>query len=776
MEFGILGPLEARSDGDVVDLGPPKQRAVLALLLLHVGRVVSTDRILEALWGDDADSREKALWVHISRLRSALEPQRTGRGQSSILVTRDHGYALCTDPASVDAYRFETAVGEASACLKDDPDAAAKKLRDALGLWRGSPLQDFAYDEFAQADIFRLEELRLGAIEMRIDADLRRGLASELIGELESLVRQQPLRERPIAQLMHAFYRAGRQAEALRTFQRFRRRLGEELGIEPSPELRRLEEQILLHDPRLVPATARGSATLTTNPFKGLRPFSEADADDFFGRDRLVSEVIVRLTAGCRMVALVGPSGSGKSSVVGAGVVPALRKGALPGSDQWLVASMVPGSHPFAELEAAMLRSKIDAPDSLDAQLADPTLGLLRAALRVLPDNARLVLVIDQFEELFTLVDDEAERRRFLANLVAAIEDSQGRVLVVVTLRADSYHLPLAYGELAAHLGPGVVNVAPLSTDELEEAAQEPAARRGVTVEPTLLAELLTDVIGEPGVLPVFQYALTELFERRADEQLTLDAYRSMGGVRGVLSRRADDLYHRLTLDEQGAARQLFLRLVTIAEHEQWSRRRVPASELVTMDVDVVAMGSVIAQFGEHRFLAFDRDYSSGTPTVEVAHEALLTEWDRLRGWIEEDRVDIVRRAALDAAIDEWRRAEQHRDYLLGGKRLTEYDHWRQTTNMRLTTTEQAYLDASIAHRHETTVADQARLARETGLARRARRRWWALVAVGVSLTVAAAATAAAVFVFGPADPPQVSLLLWDVEESRIADLYAAGF
>ena len=177
---------------------------------------------------------------------------------------------------------------------------------------------------------------------------------------------------------------------------------------------------------------------------------------------------------------------------------------------------MVPGAHPFAELEAALLRSTIDAPNSLDTQLADPTLGLLRAALRLLPDDTtRLVLLIDQFEELFTLVDDEAERRRFLANLVAAVDDPQGRVLVVLTLRADSYHRPLAYGEFAARLGPGVINVLPLTTDELEEAAQEPAARRGVTFEPALLAELLTDVIGEPGALPMFQYALTELFDRR---------------------------------------------------------------------------------------------------------------------------------------------------------------------------------------------------------------------------------------------------------------------
>jgi basic membrane lipoprotein Med (substrate-binding protein (PBP1-ABC) superfamily)/DNA-binding SARP family transcriptional activator len=771
MEFRILGPLEARSDGEPVDLGPHKQRALLALLLIHADRVVSTDRILDELWGDDADGKAKALWVHISRLRSALEPNRVERGQSSMLITRDHGYMLRTDPDTVDAHRFEVEVAAASTRLKDDPDRAAEILRGALGLWRGSALQDFAYDEFAQAEITRLEELRLATIEMRIDADLRRGLASELIGELETLVQQHPLRERPVGQLMHAFYRAGRQAEALRAFQRFRRGIGEELGIEPSPELRRLEEQILLHDPRLAPLADRRDEKPATNPFKGLRAFQEADAEDFFGRDRLVAEVITRLADGCRLVALVGPSGSGKSSVARAGVVPALRKGAVSGSERWLVAPLVPGTHPFAELEAALLRATIDAPDSLAAQLADPTLGLLRAALRLLPDDARLVVVIDQFEELFTLVDDEAERRSFLANLVAALDDPRGRVLVVLTLRADSYHRPLEYGEFAARLGPAVVNVLPLTSDELEEAAEQPAARHGVTAEPALLAELLTDVIGEPGGLPVFQYALTELFERRAGDRLTLAAYRAMGGVRGALSRRADDLYHRLTLDEQEAARQLFLRLVTITEHEQWSRRRVPASELVTMDVDVVTMESVIDQLGRHRFLAFDRDHGTGAPTVEVAHEALLSEWDRLRGWIEEGRVDITRRAALDAALAEWNQSERDSDYLLGGNRLAEYARWRAATPMRLTVAEQEYLDASVARRDQAAAAETARAAREAGVARRARRRWWALVAV----IVAFATAGTAIWVFGPSEPPGVAMLPFAGGGNRIDQLMVDG-
>ena len=167
---------------------------------------------------------------------------------------------------SVDARRFEAAVADARVRLADEPDAASEILRAALDLWRGSALQDFAFDDFASAEIARLEELRLQAVETRIEADLRRGLAGELVVELETLVYQHPLREGPVVQLMHALYRAGRQAEALRAFQRFRRGLGEELGIEPSPELCRLEEQILLHDPRLHSFVRRTSGRRRRRP------------------------------------------------------------------------------------------------------------------------------------------------------------------------------------------------------------------------------------------------------------------------------------------------------------------------------------------------------------------------------------------------------------------------------------------------------------------------------------------------------------------------------
>ncbi len=778
VEFRILGPLEVVDNGHSIDIGSPQQCGLLALLLVHANRVVTTDRIMEELWGDDAAGKENALWVYVSRLRSVLEPDRVDRGESRFLLTRDHGYVLNVDPGSIDVFQFEEATARGRSLIKDDPDAASEVLAGGLQLWRGSALEDFAYHDFARMEVVRLEELRLTAVEGRIEADLRRGKAGELVGELESLRSMHPMRESFVGQLMLALYQSGRQADALLTFEQFRRHVGEELGIEPSPELRRLEEQVLLHDSRIrvrLPGVERIETVTRAakNPFKGLRSFYEDDSSDFFGRDRLVAGVVRRIEQGDRLIALMGPSGSGKSSVVRAGLIPALRKGAIKGSEGWPIAQMVPGARPFAELEVALLRSSLDVPDSLAGQLADGDDGMLRAALRVLPrEDSRLLLVIDQFEELFTLLEDEHERARFISNLLTVMDDPHGRVTVVLTLRADFYDRPLAYPEFAERLGDGVVNVAALTPDELEDAAQKPSESAGVTLAPALLASLLTDVVGQPGALPLFQYTLTELFDRRVDDTLTLEIYRSMDGLKGALTRRADDLFIGLDSGQQVAAKQLFLRLVTIADGNEWGRRRVPASEIVSLDVDLVAAQGVIELFTGHRLLTVDRDFVTGSPTVEVAHEALLTEWGRLRGWIEESREDVKRHAALTAAMNEWIESGRHVDFLLTGSRLGGYEQWAATATMQFTVDQTLYLDAAVEMRDQVRAAEQQRVALEARTAQTARHRLWGLAmavallaVVGVGLLVVALAP----------EKPSIAVVFHGRGSSIIDDLFISG-
>ena len=245
MEFRILGPLEVWDEGGEVSLGGPKPRALLAVLLLHPNEVVPADRLIDELWGEDSPERAAAaLRVNVSRLRKAL-PQ-------DVLTTRSPGYVVRVEPDELDLHRFERLVDEGRSLLARGLAAdASERLRDALSLWRGPALADFAYESFAQAAIARLEEIRLAAVELRIDADLALGRHDELVGELEALVAEHPLRERLRRYLMTALYRSGRQAEALDAYQDARRALVDELGIEPSPALQELERAILRQDPSL---------------------------------------------------------------------------------------------------------------------------------------------------------------------------------------------------------------------------------------------------------------------------------------------------------------------------------------------------------------------------------------------------------------------------------------------------------------------------------------------------------------------------------------------
>ena len=252
MEFQVLGPFEVRREGGPVPLGPAKQRTLLAILLVRANEIVSSDRLTEELWPEPPDTAGNALQVYVHKLRKALEPDRRRGESGELLITRAPGYMLCVEPGQLDAGRFARLLGDGKAAAEaGDQATAARTLAQALELWRGPAYADFAYDPFAQAEIARLEELRLDAMEARIEADLALGGAAELVGELETLIGDNPLRERLRGQLMLALYRAGRQADALEAYDEARRTLDEELGLAPSPSLQRLQTDILRQAPAL---------------------------------------------------------------------------------------------------------------------------------------------------------------------------------------------------------------------------------------------------------------------------------------------------------------------------------------------------------------------------------------------------------------------------------------------------------------------------------------------------------------------------------------------
>ncbi len=483
------------------------------------------------------------------------------------------------------------------------------------------------------------------------------------------------------------------------------------------------------------------------NPYKGLRAFESADSRDFFGREAFLNKLLSRLASnasrtpsrendrnGGRFLAIVGPSGSGKSSLVNAGLIPVLREGAIEGSERWFTVEMTPGSRPLDELEVALLRVAADQAGNIREQLERDRNGLLRAADLILPrDNSELLLVIDQFEELFTLVPDEASRAQFLDLLTAAASDARSRVRIIITLRADFYDRPLHYPEFGELIRNHIETVLPLTAEELEKAILQPADQAGVTYEPGLAATIIDDVLYQPGALPLMQYALTELFEDRDGRTLTHAAYETIGGTTGALARRAEDLYHDKESEGQEATRQMFLRLVALDDDSAASpatRQRVARSELTAVVQDEELMDELIDAYAAYRLLTLDHDPNSRRPTVEIAHEALLREWQRLRGWLDESRDDLRLRQQLARAAEEWLQAEQDPSFALSGKRLEQFETWSESTQIALTRGERDYLQASAVLRDQRDVAESARRAREAKLEQRAGRVLQALVVV----------------------------------------------
>ena len=461
------------------------------------------------------------------------------------------------------------------------------------------------------------------------------------------------------------------------------------------------------------------------NPFKGLRAFQEADAADFFGRASLTERLLARLSStsdGARFLGVIGPSGSGKSSLVRAALIPALRQGGLTHSARWFITEMLPGTHPLEELEAALLRVSVNPLPSLLEQLAEDRRGLVRAAKRILPadQEVELLLVIDQFEELFTLTEDEKVRAHLIDNLLSAVSDPRGRVRIVLTLRADFYDRPLLYPRLAELIRSYSEVIVPMTASELERAIAGPAERVGLKLENGLVTTIVHDVGEQPGTLPLLQYALSELYERRVDSQLTLDAYHEAGGLSGALAQRADTLYEALDDSGQAAARQLFLRLITLGDGAEDTRRRTLQAELSSLLDENRALDDVIDVYGQYRLLTFDRDPLTRGPTIEVAHEVLIREWGRLRDWLSSSREALRVQRRLMTFTEEWLTSAKEPGYLASGTRLLQFEALADEGDLSLNQAEREYLSASSAARKEQESVEHQRQVRELELARRA--------------------------------------------------------
>ena len=966
MRFGVLGPLEVRVDGEQLAIKGAKERRLLGLLLSRANKTVPVDHIIEELWGTEPPpSAVKTVQVYAVRVRKMLEPR--GRAaDGSVLSRRGAGYALSVSRGQVDALQFADLVATArKAAAAGAHDIAARLLGEALSLWRGAAYADFQDTQFGATEAARLEEMRLAALEARIDADLALGRHAEVTAELEALVHECPLRERFWCQLMLALYRSGRQSDALLAFRRARGSLTEEIGVEPGPELCALEAAVLAHDPglgapdassagppelpvelrqigpafvardgelaRLVACWAeaeggKGAVVLVSGPagsgrtrlaaelahhahargavvhyrgergepaiglpgpadlersaggrpvlvvlddvdrtspdvaehlaesaetapllrllvvatydaanadarlhevelrvghphrlelpplgeadaalivgrylgagaqravvesivaradglpgrlhalasawveqdaaqrvreavgqapaarhalarvrstvhdgvldlsrarqeraahthlgtgghavlcpYKGLARFEQEDAAIFHGREGAVAALVARL-ADTPLVAVAGPSGSGKSSLVRAGLLAALADGVLPGSEHWQRRIFSPGAAPRREL----------------------------SRVRQGPLAPGAVVIVDQFEELFTACSSEGERAGFVADLLGLLAPETTAVRLVLAVRADYLGWCASYERLASHIAEGALLVAPMTDDEVCRAVEAPARYAGLTVERDLLDAIVADVRGRPGGLPLLSTALLDTWERRRGRTLTHAGYLAADGVPGALARLAETAYARLAPAEQAAARRMLVRLAEAGEGGTPVRRRVPLDE-VTVPGDEAARHALDV-------LVARRLLTVGEGTVEVAHEALLSHWPRLARWLEDDEQGRVLRRHLAPAAREWAQSGRPDAELYRGARLASALDWASGHAGDLNPAETEFLDASRAAadrelREQRERADREAQARVREA--RARRRLRAVLACVLALLILSVAIGA---------------------------------
>lgn len=495
-----------------------------------------------------------------------------------------------------------------------------------------------------------------------------------------------------------------------------------------SDEFRRIDSARRLAADRLTRQVAAG-----TNPYKGLRPFDEADAAEFFGRTTALNDLL-DLVARHPLVAVVGASGSGKSSLVRAGLAPAMR------SAGWAVVVVTPGDDPVTALDDALLEVSVGREADLD----------LAERCRSIAARAPLQIVVDQFEECWTLAT-ELRRDQLLSTLVELAEADPTDLRILLTIPAGSFDLPLQHPALGHLISAGCSILTPMSPAELDEAIVLPAARAGVTFDEAVVAGLIDATAAQPGSLPMLQFTLRELYDRRVDARIGRTQLESVGGMSGVIARRAEEIHEELDPQSQEAARELFARLVA-TDAGSVVRRPCRRSELSER------AAAVADRYVAARLVVADRDSVTREPTVEIAHDTLLAAWPRLAGWVRDDQRWIALLGTITSATRVWDEGGRLDPDLMRGARL-EATLEAVADGRDLAETEQEFVDASQRHRDAEVVA-----ARRT--TRRLRR---LLAAVGVVLVVAITAGAVAVVQRGRAQSASATA----VAEAERADAEA---
>jgi len=446
------------------------------------------------------------------------------------------------------------------------------------------------------------------------------------------------------------------------------------------------EVSALLKD---ISSTFQAKAFDGTCPYKGLDYFEEEDAELFFGREKLVEDLVSRVKES-RTVFITGPSGSGKSSLVRAGLIHALKQGSIKGSERWMFATMKPGRDPIGELGrvVASLAGTTNAEDEIRAKsLTDETI-LARWCEIVLKEGRekRLVLFIDQFEEVFTQISKEEERIAFLNLLTHAAEADNGRVILLFSMRSDFVPNCAVYPELNATLNRQFIQIGAMQPEELVSAIAQPALRVGLRIDPDLIAQIINDMKGEPGALPLMQFALKDLFDEGQSKggmiALTLDAYLHHGGIQKSLERHADTAFGKLDSHEQELARSIFSGLIEVGRGTQDTKRTAIFDELIPANASTNEVETIVQKLADARLITTDE--SAGKDTVTISHEKLIDAWPWLKKLVNENRDVIALQNEIAEDAKEWEARKRDVSYLYTGGRLANVREQVEKQNLAL--------------------------------------------------------------------------------------------
>lgn len=742
LEVRLLGQFDVRFDGEPIKVHSRPAQSLLAYLVLNAGISHRRERLAGLLWPDSAEANARSyLRQTLWRIRKALT--------AYPLPLRDY---LQTDDISISFDEQSDYWLDAASVLMRNKSWSEEELIKIVSVYRGELLPGF-YDEWVYLERERLRAAFENKMKLLLEALLNAGHFDDVLHWGEHWISLGYVPETAYRALMVAQVAMGDTSSAAAIYNRCVKNLNRELGVEPSRETQVVYETILTRSEKEAKATIKdlGSHFFVPfvigrrldlveeredtdeppapgePPFKGLQFFDQADADIFFGREMLTASLVKHIREGHRFIVIVGASGSGKSSVVRAGLVPVLQRGETladgeyppKGSEDWLIHVITPTAHPLESLTTSLTRDheSVTVTSTLMDDLARDTRSLHMTIERMAEaqDTTRLLLVVDQFEELFTLCRDEVERKAFIDNLLTAtVSEAKGPTTVVITLRADFYERCSEYENLRQALAKHQEYIGPMTAREMRRAIEEPAKQGGWDFQSGMVDLFLRDVRGEPGALPLLSHALLETWLRRSGRMLTLKGYAASGGVPGAIARTAEMVFNRhLTEEQQAIARKIFLRLTELGEGTQDTRRRVALSELIPHPDTAAAVEEVIKKLADARLITTYED------TAEVAHEALIREWPALREWLDEDREGLKLHRHLTESAQEWEELDRDSGELYRGARLVQVLEWAAENEGQLNELEREFLGASQIFALDEEAERQAQQQRELEAARK---------------------------------------------------------